>query len=259
MRSERSVLMSGQRTTRIHRRAPRRLLLVGLVLAVVSVACNPPAHVDSGGTKRVVRVPAAVPHGATCDASMPDASRHLQAWLSSLPNHTVALLDANQCYRAEYTLTLQRKTDVTLDGQGATLRAFTDGCDDQSNDGVRFNHCRIPPPTDGNGNARSWPQARMHMHLPRGNVDVTIKNLRIEGPKNRAGYEGSLAFQHGFALGDTDRVLIDNVMVDRVWGDYVYFARVDNKVSRNTTVQNSDFGKRSPFLYGTGRQGFAKG
>jgi hypothetical protein len=242
-----------------HRRARTTLGLALSLLTLGAAACGQvvPSDVGPGTSNRVVDAPSSIPHAAVCAPTMPDASTQLQAWLDSVPNHSVARLAANQCYRAEYTIIFGAKTDVTLDGNGSTLRSFTDGCDDQTpTNGVRFDTCRFPSPIDANGNPESkWPRTRSHLQIY-GNINVTVTNLHIDGGKDRAGYDAQLAFQHGFGIGNNDGVRINHVWVDHVWGDYVFMSNRRDVAPKNITIEDSKFGSFSKDFWGTGRIGF---
>jgi hypothetical protein len=163
---------------------------------------------------------------------MPDATLALQAWLTSVPNGVLARLDGS-CYRVDGQLVLGAKTGVTLDGNGSKFQTYT---------------IRTP--------------AVEHL-LVGGDVDTTVENLSIDGGKTVPGYNALYEFQHGIEItGGCDRVVLDNVTIDHVWGDYVAITphtRNRDKVQvvpQNITIQNSHFGLDRLGM-GSGRMGIS--
>lgn len=211
----------------------------------------------------VKTVPGNIAHASTCDPSLPDVSAQLQAWITSLPNYTVARLGANQCYHTEYPITIGAKTLVVFDGNNSTLASYTDGCDGTRIGPGDFVNCRYPAPVDALGRTPSnWPRSREHLILF-GNKQLIVTNLHIEGGKASPGYDADYAFQHGIAIeGTNDGDVISNVTVDHVWGDYVNFqAHIHDKIltyPQHVTIENSHFGLDRNYM-GTGRQGFSIG
>lgn len=162
---------------------------------------------------------------------MRDATPALQAWFTSIPNHDVIARLDGSCYRVDGTLTLGAKTGVTLDGVGSKFRTYTIGNQDAQ-----------------------------HLVVA-GSVNTTIKNLSIDGGKTVPGYNAKYAFQHGITIiGGCDRVVLDNVTIDHVWGDFVALAAHIHDgvrmVPQNITIRNSHFGLDRTFM-GSGRQGIS--
>jgi hypothetical protein len=196
---------------------------VPIVLSVASI---------SSGAAGVSTVPASVPHAVTCSPRMPDATLALQAWLTSVPNHVLARLDGS-CYRVDGTLTLGAKTGVTLDGNGAKFQTYAISS-----------------------------QGEEHL-LVGGDVDTTVENLSIDGGKTVSGYNALYEFQHGILItGGCDRVVLYNVTIDHVWGDFVAITphiHNSNKVKmvpQNIAIVNSHFGLDRPGM-GSGRMGIS--
>ncbi len=177
------------------------------------------------------------------------------------PNYTTARLGAGQCYHTEYPITIGAKTLVLFDGNNSTLASFTDGCDGTQVGPQHFVNCKYPSPVDPLGRTQpDWPDRRTHLNLL-GNVNLVVANLHIEGGKSVPGYDPDYAFQHGIAIsGRSDGLQIENVSVDRVWGDFVNFSShysSDSKVTthpQNVTIENSHFGLSGPNM-GSGRIG----
>ena len=163
---------------------------------------------------------------------MPDATLALQAWLDSVHNHVLARLDGS-CYRVDGQLVLGAKTGVTLDGNGSKFQTYTISS-----------------------------QAVEHL-LVGGDVDTTVKNLSIDGGKTVPGYDARYAFQHGITItGGCDRVVLDNVTIDHVWGDYVAITPHSRNrdhvrvVPQNITIENSHLGLDRNGM-GSGRMGIS--
>jgi hypothetical protein len=228
------------------------VLVAGLSVAPALMPDNP-VHV----------IPGNIAHRDNhCDSSLPDVSAQMQKWLDSLPNHSVAELGVNQCYRLELPVTIGAKTNVVFDGRGSTFASLTDGCAGRPIGKSRFTNCQFPSPDPRK--AEDWPVDRYHLRVA-GNKNVTVKNLRIEGGKNKPGYDGAYEFQHGIVItGNDDGVVLDNVSIDHVWGDYVAItphihSQGDDHVKvvpHNITIQNSHFGLDRNFM-GSGRMGIS--
>ena len=188
----------------------------------------------------VYSIPASIPSLPVCTADMPSVSRQINSWLASIPQGSTARFGANKCYRSEETIQMANKKNFVIDGNNAKLQAFTDGCDDQSNDGARFNNCLYKNTT------KDWPRTRALVNVT-GLSNVIIKNLWLDGNHADAGvngtYDSALEAQHGFNFNDTaanDGVVLDGVHVDRIWGDYLYFGSQSGQ--NNIDVKNSYFG-----------------
>ncbi|MGH8985345.1 MAG: right-handed parallel beta-helix repeat-containing protein [Acidimicrobiia bacterium] len=231
-----------------------RSAAVFVVLALGAAACVFPAPPNPGVPVNTHQIPANIASGATCDPGLPDVSAQIQAWIDSLPNGATARLAPGRCYRTELPVMVRAKTNFTVDGNGSTLRAFTDGCQDQSNDGISYNNCTFLPPV--NTHVVNWPRNRSRFYV-RGNRNVTIRNIKLDGGHPHPGlrddsYVAALEAQHAFDLGENNRgVTIDGVRADRVYGDYVYVAD-----SHDVMVRNSVFGEDNGANSGNGRQGF---
>jgi hypothetical protein len=228
-------------------------LLVGLTL--VTTACFPrPNSPGPGVPTNTHEIPGTIASGETCDPALPDVSSQIQAWIDSLPNGSTARLAAGRCYRTELPVMIRARTNYTLDGNGSTLAAFTDGCLDQSNDGIPYNHCTYKAVE--NRHVVRWPRNRSRM-LIRGNRNVTVRNIKLDGGHVHPGlhddsYVEALEAQHAFDLSENNvGVTIDGVRADRVYGDYVYV-----NDGHDVTVTNSVFGEDHGANSGNGRQGF---
>jgi hypothetical protein len=185
------------------------LLLVASLLVAVPAAAQ-------------VTVPAEI--DATCTIDVTDA---LNAFFAEVPDGSTVAFPAGACYRHENSLHATWD-GVTVEGNGATLRADTDGSGLPAWDGKPVN----------------WPRQRHHLRLI-GSSNVTVRNLEIDGPNFNAAYDVRREGQHGFAVAASSNVLLDGVTVTDVWGDCVSFVGGSSVV----TVQGGTFN-------GCGRQGF---
>ena len=224
------------------------LVLVAGLSVAPALTSDPHVHV----------IPGSIAHRENCDPAQPDVTANMQKWLDALPNNSVAELGINQCYRLEGSVTIGAKTNLLFDGHGSTFASFTDGCAGTQIDHKRFKNCKFNSPDWRS--AKDWPRDRYHLRIA-GNRNITVKNLRIEGGKNRPGYDAAYEFQHGIRLTGSDKgVLLDNIAVDHVWGDFVNIAAhrtsKETITPQNITIQNSHFGLDRPYM-GSGRQGFA--
>lgn len=213
----------------------------------------------------VYQIPDTIVSKPTCDSSMPDVSNEIYEWLKKVPNGSIALLGENRCYRTESEIPILSRSDFTLDGNGSKLQAFTDGCDSQSDDGIFNNDCKYIQtypschPAGDKCARPNWPQARRRIDV-QNSVNLTIKNIKLDGGHPNPGadgtYSGKLAFQHGISFNDNNNnVLVENIEIDRVWGDYIYIGGSNEK---KITIQNNKFGEMAGSTkHGTGRQGIA--
>lgn len=182
----------------------------------------------------MVPVPSSVP----ADCSTP-ANGALTYWLSSLPAGSVAQLGAGRCYAANGEINLYDRSNLTIDGNGATIRLL---------------------PGTGTG----------HTTLVRvtGGSDVTIENLALVGENASTaspadGCPGdsrasSYEWEHGIAFQGTVGGTVEHVTIKQVCGDFIE-AEFDPRVpanepaygspAKNIVVQNSTFD-------GAGRMGF---
>lgn len=149
----------------------------------------------------------------SCAAS--DATALLNQLLASTPNGGTLNLPAGACYRVNGTLDLTGRRNLVIDGNGTTLRAYTQGF-----------------------------RERMFWML-RGASGITIRDFTLIGANPTGVYRSDLEAQHGFAVNGSTDVLIDNVTVKQTYGDGVTFAKrghgsdapPDRVVVRNSTFQ----------------------
>ena len=167
-----------------------------------------------------------------------DVTDPLNAWFASVPDSSVVRLAHNGRYRVEGTLLFVDRHALTIDGNGATIFATTDGS------GV------TPPALI----AHLWPRLRSQFHFQRGS-DIVVRNLTVRGANPNAGmgdsaYVVALEAQHGFNLVGVQGVELDHVTVTDPFGDFVYFGATNGQLTTNARVHDSHFERN-------GRQGMS--
>ena len=171
-------------------------------------------------------VPTSIPSDCSVDVT-PD----LNTWIASVPGSSTLEFPSNSCYRIDETLLIRNRFDLTVEGNGATLKAMTIG--DQNRKQLWF---------IGGGN-------------------LTVRDLTVIGANPYAGAWNDLAYnpdyagQHGFALDGVQGAVLDHVKAHDVWGDLVRVgcSHPSEGVfvpSRNITIKNSRFERN-------GRQGIS--
>jgi hypothetical protein len=143
--------------------------------------------------------PTSIPKECSADATIP-----LQRFLNSVPDGNSAVLSAGGCYRVDGTLELRDRVGLTLNGNGATLRAGTAGA-----------------------------ATRAHLRVT-GGTGLAAHDLRIDGA-NPYGpvHTYQMQWQHGIDLRGPQGMLINRVQVEDVYGDSFYLGR-DDRNGRNT-------------------------
>lgn len=195
-----------------------------LVVATSSVAA--PHAAATAAARATVSVPASV--DATGRTDVTDALNRLFA--AAPPGATVAL-GRGARYRVEGVLDIANHDGLTIEGDGATIFATTDG------------RATTPPP--GAGYRSRWPRLRRHLAF-RASRNVAVRNLTIVGPNRRAEYRPDLEGQAAIGIVGTDTISISAVTVRAVYGDAVYIAGG----STNVDIARSTFAQ-------IGRQGVA--
>ena len=156
-----------------------------------------------------------------------DVTHDLLHWIDGASDGSTLTFGKNACYRIDGTLLVDHRHDLTFDGNGATLKAGTDGDRD-----------------------------RVHL-LFLGGGGITIRDLTVKGANAKAGptdaaYRPDRAFQHAFAFRGTDGVHLDHVAASALYGDFVYIGddTETHEWSHDVTVEDSHFD-------GSGRQGIS--
>jgi hypothetical protein len=158
-----------------------------------------------------------------------DVAAALLAFFATVPDGSTIEFPAGARYRADTTLLLRNRANLTFEGNGATVFA-----------------------TVGSGD-----RVRAHWSF-RGGSGITIRNLTVKGANPFAGtseaaYRSTKEAQHGFEFGGVNRVELDRVTVTDVYGDFVYLGRqavAPWPLSSNVWIHDSHFERN-------GRQGVA--
>jgi hypothetical protein len=191
--------------------------LLALPLLIVPVLAGP---ASAGGS--VYPVP------ATIDATGgQDVTAQLNAFFQSVPDGSTITFPAGGRYRAEGTLLLLDRNDLTIEGHGSTFFTTTKGDRD-----------------------------RRHWKL-QGGSNLTLRDIVVKGSNPNAGQdEGAWIYdlqgQHGFMLRGVQGALLQRVTVTDTYGDFVYLGKRFDDGSRqwssHITIVDSRFER-------SGRQG----
>ncbi|MEO7836780.1 MAG: right-handed parallel beta-helix repeat-containing protein, partial [Acidimicrobiales bacterium] len=168
------------------------------------------------------------PAGVATDCSV-DVTGKLNRWISTVPDGSTLTFTPGGCYRIEGTVLVKNRHRLTFEGNGATLRAFTDGTGYVDN-----------------------LQTRNHFYLW-GGSDLTVRNLKVQGVNTDHRYHAKYAGQRGFRIAGVQGALLENLTIFEVRGDFI---EVDPdyyqtwRWSSDITIRNSTFDY-------SGRQGFS--
>jgi hypothetical protein len=194
------------------------IVLSGLIGAVVLPA---PAGAAVPATPDAT-VPASIP--ADCSR---DVSAELTAWIASVPDGSTLQFAPGGCYRADRTIAIQYRNDLTFEGNGSTFRAVTSGRE-------------LPARQARNRSMFSFWQG----------TNLTIRNTIVRGANPNAGmsdaaYVPALEAQTAYVVGGVENMVLDHVEAYDVYGDFVFVGAA----TRNLLVKNSTFARN-------GRQGW---
>lgn len=197
--------------------------LTAALTAVALVTSAGWATVNRAAAEDVYDAPSSIVSDCTVDVTA-----GLQAWLGTVPDGSTARLALGGCYQTEGPILLRDRVDLTVDGNGATIQAFTDGTT-----------APIPDPYF----SHLWPRKRTRFTVLRGS-GVTIRNVTLRGGNPYAGtgdlaYNAAFEAQHGVEFVDhTGGAFVDSQVFD-VWGDFAYMSGVDQvTISGNTFARN---------------------
>jgi outer membrane biosynthesis protein TonB len=135
----------------------------------------------------------AVPSSIDATGSV-DVSTALNTWLKSVPSGSTVVFKAGGTYKLSIGVTLTSRSNLTFEGQGATLRSS----------GTEAITSSL-------------------FYLNGGNTNITIRNFNLVGNSPSPGvYTSAGEHQHGVAVRGGSNIDISNVSVSGVWGDGLY-------------------------------------
>ena len=168
----------------------------------------------------IVFVPSAIDYtGKT------DVTNKLQSFIDNVDNGSLVRFHKNGRYRVEGTLFVTNKTDLTFDGQNATIFATIPGTLERSQWWI----------TGGGG--------------------IVFRNMIVHGANPHAGladnaYDPKREKQHGFRIEGVEGIELGKVSVTDVYGDFAYVARFVEAPSTNVWIHDCTFARN-------GRQGIS--
>ncbi len=181
--------------------------LGGLVGLVGLVDPRAPAAQAAGP---VVEVPGSV--DATGER---DVTVELNTLFGSAAPGTTIRFPKGGRYRVEGIVLIEARANLTVEGNGASLVAKTDGRG-------------LPAPFRNYGN--HWPRMREHVEIRRSS-EITIKDLTVVGPNPSGRYVPELEAQAGFVISSSRGVTLDGVAVRDTYGDGVYIVGQSSDVT----------------------------
>lgn len=199
----------------------RSQALIALVAAVVAAAATYAGMSATDSPSRPVSAAVTAPPSIPSNCST-DATSALQHWLSGVPDGRTARLAAGGCYQVDGHLLLTGRHDLTLDGNGATLKV-------------------VASP------AASAPTLEFD-----GGSDVRVSDLNVLGDNPSPTYVSSRQWDTGIRLDGVDGATITGVTIDHVHGDFVEIAGLKGKSSRDIRISDCQFDT-------SGRQGISFG
>ena len=149
----------------------------------------------------VVEVP-----GSIDDTGERDVTVELNALFGSAAPGTTIRFPEGGRYRVEGIVLIEARANLTVEGNGASLVAKTDGRG-------------LPAPFRNYGS--HWPRMREHVEIRRSS-EITIKDLTVVGPNPSGRYVPELEAQAGFVIRSSRGVTLDGVAVRDTYGDGVY-------------------------------------
>ena len=165
-----------------------------------------------------------VPAGITGDCSR-DVTPGVMAWIASVPDNSILNFTVGACYQIENVLYLVDRHRLTFVGHGATFMAKTDGASQTPPLGVTKLH---------------WPRRRAHWWL-KDSSDITITDLTVIGANPASGqvpwmYDSRFEVQSGVVVSSSSKVTIDDVVIRKVWGDFLTVADSNEVVIRDSEM-----------------------
>ena len=183
---------------------------------------------QSAMTKRstVYTVPASIP--SDCSRAVAVKLMH---WIATVPNHSTVRFVRDGCYGQDGTIVLRGRKGLTVDGNGSTFKALTQGTATRSN----------------------W--------MIQGGSNITLENMIIRGANPNAGasataFVDALQWQHGINFGSVQGGTVANVQIYDVYGDFVEAQEDTRCIDCTSDPPNRNIVVRSSHFDRNGRMGF---
>src|SRR4051794_5424087 len=236
---------------------------VAAMPAVAAAPGLPMASLAARGTRAVsLSVRAVPPVAADCSK---DVTVAFNAWLAKVPNGSIIVLKRRGCYRSNGTILLANKRNVTVLGNGATIKASGPPACPAGTTSNGKGYCVIAKNSDGKCPSGStlilatdecaWLVNRAQLGLDRGG-GLMVRDLTLQGSNFTASCGDDLArscddaarqAERNLDVRGSSRVLIDNVHFKNTWGDALEASPggtwdEDGRgavLARNVTVRNS--------------------
>jgi hypothetical protein len=125
---------------------------------------------------------------SNCSVAVEDK---IMAWLATVPNGSTVQFAPGGCYGQDRTITLNGRSGLVIDGQGAEFRALTRGDSHRAN----------------------W-------RLVNGS-NLTLRNMSVRGSNPQGAYDPAIEWQHGYSLEGVQGATLSNVQARETWGDGV--------------------------------------
>ncbi len=152
-----------------------------------------------------------------------DVTSALNAFIASVPNGSTIAFKANGHYRSEGILSVVGRSNLTFDGNGATIYATS----------------------NTSANRRNW--------NVRGSNGITFEQMTVQGANPKPGtYDPNHEFEHAFWIDGSSNIEINRVTMTRNRGDCVYLSDASGSLawSNNIWIHDST-------CIGNGRMGIA--
>ena len=207
-----------------------RYFKVAVVLTLLAAAIGraPPGGEAAAANRWAANRPAVkrdvdVPAGIDATGGR-DVTAELNTFLAGVGPGTTVRFPSHGRYRVENVVVMDRRHDVTIEGNGSTLIATTDG----SGVAVPFYNFRA-----------HWPRMREHFDI-RDSTGITVRDLIVQGPNPRGEYRPELEAQAGFVILRSKVVTLDGVTARATYGDGVYIQGLTEDVTiRNCTLDHN--------------------
>ncbi|HZJ27134.1 MAG TPA: right-handed parallel beta-helix repeat-containing protein [Acidimicrobiia bacterium] len=156
-----------------------------------------------------------------------DVTAELVDWIAGVPDYSTIEFAAGSCYRVDNTVRLKYRNGLTIEGNGAVFRAFTDGSE------------LGPSAARRRSIFAFWQGSNLTV---RGTIAVGVNPYN---GLNAKAYYAPFEAQTAYTVGGVQGMVLDGVVGYHVYGDFVYVG----PRTRDLLVKNSSFAHN-------GRQGW---